>query len=57
MSKEGQIFRGELYHEKRDQDGKYPKEYLDNPDIMKDINVYLDSIKTNSKEDKPKDKK
>ena len=45
MSKAGQIFRGELYHQKLGVDGHYPKEYEENPTIMEEIKIYLDSTK------------
>ena len=40
MSKNGQIFRGGLYYQKRNQDGNYPEEYSNNPSIMKEIELY-----------------
>ena len=54
MSDAGKLQRGALWYSKRNVDGKLPDGVANDPNKMKDVNFYLESIKP-KEEPKPKE--
>ena len=54
MSEEGRIRRGKVYWEKRDRNDNLPAHIADHAGKMMEVETYLNSIKTEDEQPKPK---